>query len=98
MSQARAPQWLYLHKGRMLGVLGKCVDARATSMPIGPLSSYSCTGGNAQRWFQRPDGQIENPASGRCLSTQNAADADGTRLVLFDCQYAPNQRWSVDFD
>jgi hypothetical protein len=138
-AQTWTVQRLYPHKGRLVGVLGKCADVANNVDANGtPIQLYTCNGtgaqqvqlqndgsirmrsrcldvgstaGNAQvqlwdcapadssqRWFQRPDGQIENAVSGRCLSTIGGGGDDGTRLVIWDCQYAANQRWGVEFD
>ena len=133
-------QRLYPHKGRIMGIGGKCVDVNgnvdangtviqlwtcsgSTAQQVlvqndGTLSMKSrcvdvtngatanltyvqlwdCLNNNSQRWFQRPDGQIENTGSGRCLTSLNAGQTDGTRLVIYDCEFTANQRWGVEFD
>lgn len=38
---------------------------------------------------------FENQATGKCITTQNASDANGARLITFDCNRKVNQLWVV---
>ncbi|WP_229702514.1 RICIN domain-containing protein [Streptomyces albiflavescens] len=35
-----------------------------------------------------------NPASGRCLDVPGFNSANGTQVVLWDCNAGSNQRWT----
>jgi hypothetical protein len=39
--------------------------------------------------------RLPHPLSGRCLDDPNASTADGTQLVLWDCNGGTNQQWTA---
>jgi hypothetical protein len=131
---------IYTNWGRIMGILGKCVDvagnvdANGTAVNLStcttspgqqviltadgaihmksrcldvtgsgtanetPIQLYDCNGGNAQQWAMRPDGLLENPNSGRCLTTRGGGSADGTRLVISACADLAQLRWGLPFE
>jgi non-reducing end alpha-L-arabinofuranosidase len=59
-----------------------------------PIEWWFCNGGSNQVW-QVTNGQLVNPASGKCLTDPNSNTANGTQLVLFTCGGGANQRWTL---
>jgi hypothetical protein len=45
--------------------------------------------------WQPYNGGYRNPASGRCLDVPGSSRADGTQLVLWDCNGGSNQKWTI---
>ncbi|MGW7094667.1 RICIN domain-containing protein [Streptomyces sp. NPDC054874] len=39
--------------------------------------------------------RLPDPVSGRCVDLPASSAADGTRLVLWDCNGGPNQKWTT---
>lgn len=78
-----------------LGV-ANCLDIQWGGTAAGtPIWYYSCNFGVAQKWQILPSGALLNPNSGKCLGTANGSSADGTTLVLADCDGSASQRWVV---
>ncbi|MEV4315527.1 ricin-type beta-trefoil lectin domain protein [Actinocrispum sp. NPDC049592] len=71
-------------------VLGKCLDAAGGGTANGtPIQLYTCNTTGAQNWRLQANGQLVNPASGRCLDNPSGS----TTLRLFDCSTAAGQVW-----
>ena len=57
------------------------------------MQLYECNGTGAQQWVAGADGTLRNPESGRCLDAAGGGSANGTRLIILDCNGGANQRW-----
>ena len=51
---------------------------------------WTCNGGANQQW-QAVNGQLVNPASGKCLDDPNFNTANGTQLILWACNGGSHQ-------
>jgi hypothetical protein len=40
------------------------------------------------------DGALRNPQSGRCFDAAGGGTADGTPVIIVDCNGGSNQRWT----
>ncbi len=83
--------------GQITSSSGQCVDDRAGITDNGnPVQSWPCGAqpGQAQGWTI--NGQRIS-ARGKCLSTaKNGDTADGTGVVLWDCDGSAAQQWRID--
>lgn len=78
-----------------LGV-SNCLDIQWGATSAGtPVWYYSCNYGVAQKWQVGPGNSLINPNSGKCLSTSGSGSADGTQLVIADCDGSASQRWII---
>jgi hypothetical protein len=55
---------------------------------------WTCNGGSNQQW-QAVNGQLVNPASGKCLDDPASNTTNGTQLQIWSCSGAANQQWRV---
>jgi hypothetical protein len=55
---------------------------------------WDCNGQANQQWTVNVDGTVTGVQSGLCLDAYNAATADGTKIVLWACGTAANQKWN----
>ena len=55
---------------------------------------WTCNGGANQQW-QAVNGQLVNPASGKCLDDHGFNTSNGTQLVLWTCNGGSNQQWHL---
>ncbi|MGW1073122.1 ricin-type beta-trefoil lectin domain protein [Streptomyces sp. NPDC002537] len=67
------------------------VDGSGTSSGTNVLRGY-CDGSVGQKW-QLTSGTLVNPNSNKCLDTADAGSADGTGLVIRDCNSGASQEW-----
>jgi Ricin-type beta-trefoil lectin domain len=60
----------------------------------------TCTGGTAQQWQVRSNGNIANVQSGRCLDAPGHGTGNGTQLQIYDCvaRGQSNQQWSLGWN
>ena len=58
------------------------------------IELWDCNGGADQQW-QASNGELINPASGKCLDDPNFNTANGTQLDLWTCNGGSDQRWSI---
>jgi hypothetical protein len=71
----------------------RCLDVTNAGTAAGaPTQLFDRNQTDTQQWFQRPDGQLQNPKSGLCLGTTNNSADDGTKLVLSPCTVGSTQR------
>ena len=78
-------------------VANRCLDVFASGDANGtPVILYQCNRTDAQQWQIRGDGTWRNPQSNRCLSTIGGRSDPGTRLAVFDCAGAANQKWTMN--
>ncbi|HWU09835.1 MAG TPA: ricin-type beta-trefoil lectin domain protein, partial [Streptomyces sp.] len=54
-----------------------------------------CNDTGAQKWVPQTDGTLKNPQSGKCLDASGVSSTDGTRLHLWTCLAATNQKWNL---
>jgi hypothetical protein len=60
-----------------------------------PTQLRPCDGSAAQRWYRRGDGSVQHGAQWRCLDAEGFDSADGTRVIVWDCNGQENQRWRL---
>lgn len=77
------------------GVAGSIASKQASDMCIGTKDGQallvSCEQDSA-RQFEVDDGRIK--AGDLCLATSKAAGGSGDRVIVTDCNNAPNQKWT----
>ncbi len=80
-----------------LTVLGKCLDVAAGATANHALVDLAtCTGSPAQVWSLRADGELLNPASGRCLDDPDGNTTPGAvQLQIYDCNAGRTQVWKL---
>lgn len=67
-----------------------CLDVRDGPVAGTPVQVNPCDGTSSQRWSLRGDGTLYNGFANRCAATS------GTKLVLADCGFGPNQNWRLE--
>jgi beta-glucanase (GH16 family) len=73
---------------------GGCLDVAGGGTSNGTnVDWYPCNGTAAQTWTRKPDGELVNPKSGRCLTDPRGSAT--ARLDLQSCTAAATQRWSA---
>jgi len=85
----KTPQAILFAASGELQVVGKCITA-GTAAILQP-----CTGGAAQTWTRRANGEYVIKSAGLCLTDPNSSTANGTQLRLSACTNAADQRWSL---
>jgi chitinase len=89
-----AQQWT-VGSGNTLQVLGKCLDVDAAGTANGTtVDLYDCNGTGAQVWQPQPNGELLNPASGKCLDDTGYGGA-GTQAQIWSCAGTANQQWKL---
>jgi chitinase len=89
-----AQQWT-AGTGSTLRVLGKCLDVNAAGTANGaPVDLYDCNGTGAQVWQPQSNGELLNPASGKCLD-DTGYGGSGTQVQLWSCAGTANQQWKL---
>ncbi|MEV6897844.1 ricin-type beta-trefoil lectin domain protein [Amycolatopsis sp. NPDC051372] len=92
VSQTWTPERLYSHKGKMLGILGKCVDVNGNVDADGTaIQLFTCNISAAQQTTVQSDGTIRMKS--RCLDATNGGTANNTTVQLFTCTGGSGQRW-----
>ena len=78
-------------------VFGHCIEAAngETGNNLVVWINYCNRAAPGQNWVKRTDGSIFNPNSGRCLAPFNGSTADGTQMVITDCNGSAHQRWNT---
>ncbi|MFI5843045.1 glycoside hydrolase family 27 protein [Catenuloplanes sp. NPDC051500] len=69
--------------------------AISASVPAHGTVVYRVSGGTTGEPQQPASGALVGTASGRCLDVPNSNTANGTQPVIWDCNGAANQNWSV---
>ncbi len=64
-------------------------------MPAHGTVVYRVSGGGATTPPSSGGSTLVSAASGRCLDVPGSATANGTQPVIWDCNGAANQRWTV---
>jgi chitinase len=89
-----AQQWT-VGSGGTLQVLGKCLDVDAAGTANGTaVDLYTCNGTGAQVWEPQSDGELLNPASGKCLD-DTGYGTSGTQVQIWSCAGTANQTWKL---
>lgn len=70
---------------------GECLTAVS---PNAPVLLKHCNGGSRQMWTVERNGQIRN-ASGSCMDIEMASRKDGARVLAYQCNGQPNQRFAA---
>jgi glucose/arabinose dehydrogenase len=86
-------QWTQFEDGT-IRALGKCLDARGTALRT-PAVLWTCDGSGGQKWLPRTNGTLLNRRSAQCLDATGGSSANGTRLILYTCHTALNQKWTL---
>ena len=55
---------------------------------------WTCNGGANQQW-EATNGELVNPASGKCLDDPASNTTNGTQLILYTCNGGSNQHWTL---
>jgi len=84
-------RWTQFEDGT-IRTLGKCMDARSTAIRTAVVL-WTCDGSAGQKWVPRADGTILNSRSGQCLDAMGALSTNGTKLIIYTCHTATNQKW-----
>jgi hypothetical protein len=58
------------------------------------IELWTCNGGANQQW-RATNGELVNPASGKCLDDPASNTTNGTQLILYTCNGGNNQKWTV---
>jgi chitinase len=89
-----AQQWT-VASGNALQVLGECLDVDAAGTANGTaVDLYTCNGTGAQAWEPQSDGELLNPASGKCLD-DTGYGGSGTQVQIWACADTANQVWTL---
>jgi chitinase len=89
-----AQQWT-VGSGNTLQVVGKCLDVNAAGTANGTtVDLYQCNGTGAQTWVPQSNGELLNPASGKCLDDTGFGGA-GTQVQIWSCADTANQQWKL---
>jgi chitinase len=89
-----AQQWT-VASGNTLQVLGKCLDVDAAGTANGTtVDLYDCNGTGAQVWEPQSNGELLNPASGKCLD-DTGYGGSGTQAQIWSCTDTANQQWKL---
>ncbi|MEV4704559.1 ricin-type beta-trefoil lectin domain protein [Actinoplanes sp. NPDC049316] len=82
---------------KLSGGTSLCLDNKGgTNANNNPIQAYACKAAStSQQWTPytgtRLDGQLRNTATGKCL--QAAGTTSGSKVVLYTCKGAANERW-----
>jgi alpha-galactosidase len=76
------------------GATSTTTGAISASVPGHGTVVYRVSGGGSGS-IPSTGGTLVSAASGRCLDVPNSATANGTQPVIWDCNGATNQRWTV---
>src|SRR6266566_6090903 len=89
--------------GPITGIGGQCVDVpRGDGSNNIQIELYQCNNGNGQWWRLPSDGTVRSNANawarlnggvGMCLDVLNGGTANGSQVVLFDCNSSNSQQW-----
>jgi hypothetical protein len=91
---ADAQYWTIKADGSV-SIDGACLDNYDGRGEEGnPVVLWSCHGGDNQTWVSRADGEIYNPATGKCLD-DTPGGVDGKGLTLRTCSGADSQVFDV---
>jgi hypothetical protein len=70
----------------------RCLDASDDAGAV----IRECHGGADQQWSLNSDGTVTSVQSGLCLDVEEAADANGTPVILWGCNGGANQQWNLE--
>jgi hypothetical protein len=74
---------------------GKCMTVNNGGTASGSLVVlWDCTGAGSQIWHPEANGELFNPASGRCLEDPSSGGW-GTQLHAATCTDAADQQWTL---
>ncbi|HWG13826.1 MAG TPA: ricin-type beta-trefoil lectin domain protein [Streptosporangiaceae bacterium] len=76
-----------------LRMSGKCLAASGSGNGTAVVLK-TCDGTGSQRWQLGTNGQLLNPAAGRCLDDPGYRTANGTLLDIWACAGGSNQHWA----
>ncbi|BFV58504.1 non-reducing end alpha-L-arabinofuranosidase family hydrolase [Kitasatospora sp. CMC57] len=86
-------RWTYTPT-KQLKIYGKkCLEAKGTSNSSAVVIG-DCNNGAGQQWNLNADGTIAGVQSGLCLDAVGAGTGNGTKIQLYSCWTAGNQKWT----
>lgn len=95
ISSAADQHWT-AYSDQTIRTLTRCLDIDGNSTSPGShVGIFNCNGLGGQKWVQRPDGTLQNPQSGLCLTDPGSNTANGTLLDIEACSGAANQQFSL---
>jgi len=84
-NNSAAQQWTVVQSGSTIRDYGMCLDINGGGTADGTaVDLYTCNSTGAQVWIPESNGQLYNPASGKCLDDTNYGGS-GTQLQIWDC-------------
>jgi Ricin-type beta-trefoil lectin domain/Putative Ig domain len=93
-NQTNAQTWT-LAADNTVRALGKCMTVSNGGTAAGSLVVlWDCSGAGSQIWRAEANGELFNPASGRCLEDPGSGGW-GTQLDTATCSDAADQQWTV---
>ncbi|NUS54935.1 MAG: hypothetical protein HOV66_08725 [Streptomycetaceae bacterium] len=82
-------------QGPVVGVGGKCLDARGGKSADGTqVQIYKCNNTAAQSWILNADGSIN--ILGKCLDNYSNKSVDKNKIQLYTCNGSAAQKWAVN--
>jgi hypothetical protein len=92
--QTNAQNW-GMNSDGTVQALGKCMTVNNGGTTDGSLVVlWHCTGAGSQIWRPEANGELINPASGKCLEDPGSGSW-GTQLDITTCTGAADQQWTV---
>ena len=86
-----AQNWTVNSNGT-LTIDGGCMDINYSNGTL--IELWTCNGGANQQW-EAENGELVNPASGKCLDDPAFNTTNGTQLILYSCNGGTNQQWHL---
>jgi hypothetical protein len=60
------------------------------------VTANACIAGMAtQQWTLNGNGNVVNPANGRCLTVQGASTSNLATIIMWDCNTGSNEQWTL---
>ncbi len=87
-----AQAWTFT--GGMVQAFGKCMDVAWGSRDNGAIIQIvGCSGNPAQQFVLSAAGDLVNPQSNKCVDVSGWVNANGTKLIQWECHGGANQKW-----
>ena len=87
-----AQAWTFT--GGTVQAFGKCMDVAWGSHDNGAsIQIVGCSGNPAQQFVLSAAGDLVNPQANKCVDVKDWINANGTKLVQWECHGGANQKW-----